>query len=833
MHRRVMVLHAALLFCTLIVVARLIELQVVHGAKYSADAEQQHFGGVKLPAKRGDILGVDSKTGEHNIFATNTTLDMVYVDPSTTDDPQFVAQTLADILITDQFHADCSAGKETCPRELIPLYAAAYDPLTLVKLRDSGALLEPLPPGDTLPPQLLHLPTLLQARDTFAQAIRQRIADKRVTFSPLKYGATKVEMQAVSALNIPGITVDESQGLVAANPEEINQSLADAFGEKLASILRMDPDSLTQMLRARELRYVPIMHRLPPEVSLRLLEAKTESAKEALDKAKQDAKKDQAGLHYPLESIALLPEHWRFYPDTTIASQVIGFLNANQEPQYGIERTFDSQLRGQAGLISTVNGAQHDQIIRPDQTIIDPKDGDSIVLTLDRAIQKEVEKDLGAAVKKYSADSGQAIVMDPFTGRVLAMANAPLFDSNNYADVYQKEPVNLDADTEKRVVVDIYDPQTNARIVRAYLGDNIFTASGRTIIENPKIRKQLDDLSQLYDLHSLARYYWYVTPNIIREVFPTGQNGVWLKYKNDLGLGAYLNRTVQEIYEPGSVFKPLIMSIAIDQGEVVPTDTYLDKDPVQTDVNQFIYNDAHKFYGLVTMTKCLEFSINTCMTSVAFKLGPKLLHQELDRFGFGRITGIELEDELPGYLPPWTDFRRKANLATAGFGQGIAATPIQIITAWSALANGGKLLRPTIIDSVLHADGTVEKTEPRLVEQVITPRSSQTITQMLEASADFGFAHKGKVEHYRIAAKTGTSQIAGPNGKYETGTGTTTATFAGYDVPPDGHPHFVILVKLDRPKTGGVEGATVAAPIFKQIASFLFQYYGLPPDDEK
>jgi cell division protein FtsI/penicillin-binding protein 2 len=823
LEQRIMIVGIFMTVIVLIIVARLIDLQIVHGADYRKQADDLHYSGIKLPAKRGEIFGVNSKTGEKNIFATNTTLDLAYVDPLITDDPTTVANTLAQILLTEQAHADCTAGNADCPPELVSFYAAAFDPVTQMKIRSSGSILEPLPAG-MLPASVLKLPDLVSARDAFARDIEKRISQKRVVFSPLKYGATKVQMAEVQALGLPGVTVREEQALIFADPEEINQSLIASFADKLAKPLQMNPADIVRLLKSHALRYVPIMHRVPPELSRQILEAKAASAQKALEELKKDNKKNATDLNYALRSIALLPEHWRFYPDTTIASHIVGFLNAAQEPQYGIERTFNAQLRGKEGVI---NAALRSGEIQTDQSIVNPRDGDSIVLTIDRTIQKYVETVMDAAVKKYKAESGQAIVMDPQTGRIIAMANAPLFDSNNYAQVSEKEPITVDPDRRKQIVVEIADPDTHAIVVRAYK-DQVFSGSGRLTLPPPE-RMELQKLEKLYTLTDLTRYYTYISKTLRREIFPTDKPEIWLKFRNDLGIGAYLNRAVQEIYEPGSVMKPIIAAIGIDQGEITPTDTYDDFGIVQVD--QFkIDNNDHHHYGRVTMTNCLEFSINTCMTSIAFKLGPKLLHNALDRFGFGKITGIELEDELPGDLRPWSNTKpwSRSLLATTAFGQGISATPLQVITAWAALANGGKLLKPTIIDSVIHSDGTVDRTEPRVVDQVITTKASQTITAMLVSSATRGFAKTGKVPGYRIAGKTGTSQIAGPGGGYASGTGTTFATYAGF--APVTNPKFLVLIKLDRPKSAS-QGATAAGPIFKDIAAFLFQYYGIPPDE--
>ncbi len=830
LHQRMLIVNGALLLLVLTIVARLMELQLVRSQEYREAAQSQHYGNVEIPAKRGEILSVNSKTGERSILATNVTLDLAYVDPvvaNPTDGPSQatdIANSLAETLLTQEFHAACTAGKSSCPRELVSFYASAFDPLAGHKLHASGSLLEPLPAGK-LPPSLLRLPTIVAARDAFARDIERRISQKYVTFAPLKYGATKVEMAAVEALDVPGIYVQPEQGLVYANPQDINQSLLDSFAKKIAPVLSVEEAGVRSAIRTRPLRYVPVMRRLPLHLSRALLELKTAQAKAALQEAKKaKGRKGSSELKYPMRAVALIPEHWRHYPDTTLASHLVGFLNTNGEPQYGVERTFNPQLRGVKGSISAVSDPHGGQILRAEQSIDDPKDGDALVLTIDRAVQSEVERIMDDAVSRYRADSGQAIVMDPHTGRIIAMVNAPLFDSNNYTSVNEKEPVRIDAAGRTKVIVEVFDPKTNALAVKAYLPD-VFTSSGRTVLPE-KMRASLRELEQLYDLRDHARYYILVGENNRREVFPTEDPNMWLKYKNNLGIGAYLNRSVQEIYEPGSVLKPITMAIAIDQGEVTPWDTYDDVGVVHVDEYKIDNND-NQHYGRVTMTNCLEFSINTCMTDLAFKLGAKLFHGALTRFGFGQISGIELEDELPGEIKPWREWAR-SELATRSFGQGISSTPLQMATAFAALGNGGRLMRPYIVDSVIRADGTVEKTEPRVVDQVITPRASETITAMLVSSASKGFAKAGKPAGYRIAGKTGTSQIAGPRGRYETGTGSTVASYAGY--APVAHPRFMILVKLDRPKNS-IHGATAAAPTFKSIASFLFRYYDIPPDD--
>lgn len=822
--QRVTIVYAALLVGVLLIVARLIELQVIESAEYRKQV--RHGQDRHISARRGEVFALNQKNREPVILATNTTLDLVYVDPALVDDAASVADTLAGTLVTAEFHDACRRGTDECPRELVSYFKPAFDPLASINRFSTGTLLEPVPYQTGLPlPSDAPLPDLTETRRLFARDIQRRISQKSVQEVPLLGSATKVQLREVEALHIPGILVDLDSQSVWANPSQVDQRNLRTVAAALAPILRDDPYRLADLLRARELRYVPVMRRLPVELSLRLKELKLSSAREA--QRKRSPTTGELGPD-PFRCIALIPEHWRFYPDGTIASQVVGFINAKQEAQYGIERAYDLQLRGQDGIISMVSDRQGGQIVTAEQTIVDPRDGDKVYLTVDPFVQKEIERILADRTKRYQADSGQVIVMDPYTGRIIAMANAPLFERNSYSDVYRKEAILLPVDKEAQIVAEIYHPETNVRLLKAYR-DDVFDPAKRALLPE-KVRESLDEAEQLYDLQDLARYFLYAGEHTRIEVFPTSVKGVWLKYRNNIGVGAYLNRTIQEIYEPGSVMKPITMAIAIDQGELVPDDTYDDVGPVKKDEKNIIKNALLTYYGKVTMTDCLAFSINTCMTAVSDRLGKKLFHRMLERFGFGRITSIELEDEQQGFLLPWKSWS-DTDLATIAFGQGVSTTPLHMIAASAALANGGKLMRPYIIDRVEHADGTVEVHEPKIIDQVITGRTSETITAMLVSSVEHGYAKTAKVRGYRIAGKTGTSQIAGPGGKYEAGTGSTIASFMGY--APADRPRFIALVKFDRPKDKEVShGAATAAPAFHEIAEFLFKYYGIPPDEQ-
>ena len=838
--RRIEVVHIALLIALLVIIARLIELQIVRGAEYETLARSQHFGGIVLPAKRGEIFSRNSKTGELNILATNTTLDLLYVDPFVTKDKHTVAALLAENLLTEEFDMLCRTGDDTCPREFRTYYASAFDPLLKkdddVPLPIEGILPIGTPPAEAAP-LVLSVAESLPPRETlqsqFSIDIEQRINEEFVSFVPLLYGATKVQVQSVNAFAIPGVYALEEEKLIYANPLHIPDFERRRIARILSPVLNLDQEAIEERLRQRRLRYVPILRRLPPDLSKEVRRLKELSAKEAAEERSallKKSNKDAADkVEDALRGVALLPEHWRFYPDGTVGSQVVGFLSINQQAQNGIERAFDHELRGQEGRISTLTDPFGGQIVSEDPSIVQARDGKSVVLTIDRYLQKQVEDILAKAVEEYHADSGQVVLMDPLTGKILVMANAPLLDSNNYSVVFEKEPMDIAPEMEPLIVVEVIDPTNNDLVVRAYLND--LTPEGRKNLSE-ELQKKLNALEELYDLHDLTRYYFYLSENSRRELFPvqdsvTGKRQ-WLKYKNEIGVGAYVNRVVQEIYEPGSVFKPITMGIALDQGEVVPEDMYNDEGPVKVE-EYTIENALNRHFGKVSMTDCLSFSINTCMTSVSQKLGKKLFNNYIERFGFGRITSVQLDDEQPGQVLDWRRWS-DALLATASYGQGISATPLQMVTAYSALANGGKLVKPTIIDSWIEPDGTVTEVHPQILDRVLTEEAAATLTAMLVRGSKEGYAKSGAVPTYRMAGKTGTSQIAGPGGKYEKqGSGTTVTSFGGYG--PVDHPKFAMIVKFDRPRT--VEfGERSAGPVFKAIAALLFEYYGVPPDEE-
>lgn len=285
-------------------------------------------------------------------------------------------------------------------------------------------------------------------------------------------------------------------------------------------------------------------------------------------------------------------------------------------------------------------------------------------------------------------------------------------------------------------------------------------------------------------------------------------------------VGVYNNTTIFTPYEPGSVFKPIIMSVALDLGLVNPFTTFVDTG--ERIINgRKIHNALEKKYGLVTMTNVLESSINTGMIWVEEKIGQKRFKEYVEKFGFGKKTGIGLETETAGDISSLSKSAEIYN-AVGSFGQGLTATPLQLVTAYAALANGGKMPKPYIVDEVRYPNGKVEKTESQ-TEVVISPNADKLITAMLISVVERGGSKVTKMSDYYVAGKTGTAQIAS-RGEYAADD--TNHTFIGYF--PASDPKFVLLVKYETPKANWAE--STAAPVFKDIAKFSLDYYGIPGD---
>jgi cell division protein FtsI (penicillin-binding protein 3) len=286
---------------------------------------------------------------------------------------------------------------------------------------------------------------------------------------------------------------------------------------------------------------------------------------------------------------------------------------------------------------------------------------------------------------------------------------------------------------------------------------------------------------------------------------------------------AFVDPAISAIYEPGSVLKAVTIAAALDAGVITPDSTYEDTGKVDVD-GLPIENWDRLAHGTTTMTELLQFSLNVGAVHVAQTLGRDRFYAALAAFGLGTPTGVDLAGEIAGLVTwptadaTWTE----STLATNSFGQGIAATPLQVISAIAALGNDGRLMHPHVVAAVTTGNGQLTPVAPQLVRQTVSPRAAGEAARMLEAVVS-GHVTQAAVPGYSVAGKTGTSQIATPDG-YEPHD--TIASFAGF--LPATEPRVAILVKIDRPDA--VRGSEVAAPVFADVARAAVDILGIPPD---
>ena len=286
---------------------------------------------------------------------------------------------------------------------------------------------------------------------------------------------------------------------------------------------------------------------------------------------------------------------------------------------------------------------------------------------------------------------------------------------------------------------------------------------------------------------------------------------------------AYNNRAIFEAYEPGSIFKPITMAAGLDLGVITPETTYIDEGFVKID-DFTIRNYDKQAHGKNTMSEVLQHSLNTGAIFAVRQMDKKDFKKYVEKFGFGQKIGIQLDTEVAGDID---SLKKKGEVftATASFGQGITATPLQMVQSFSAIANGGKLIAPYIIDEIKESDGNIIKPERPLPRQIISSKTATLLTGMLVNVVEKGEGTKAKVPGYYIAGKTGTAQIADHvHGGYSN---KTNHSFIGF--APIKDPVYIMIIKFENPKKGSFASVTTA-PLFSRLSKFILDYYHVVPD---
>ena len=477
---------------------------------------------------------------------------------------------------------------------------------------------------------------------------------------------------------------------------------------------------------------------------------------------------------YDLQGVKLEPDTKRYYPYATLASHVIGFVGADNTGLAGLEFTQNEWLTGTNGSILRLkNSAGTDMILTSYEDYVDAQNGLDLHLTIDTTVQYYLEKQLSQAVQDYDIKNGAAgIIMDPDTGAILAMASLGNFDLNHY------QRVSADIQSE---IDEAADPETASQLLR------------------------------------------------------------------DAQLAQWRNKAISDTYEPGSTFKILTLAMALEEGIAKPSDSfYCGGSMTVQGRGKPLKCWKTVGHGSQTLTQAAQHSCNVAFATLGLRIGEETFYRYCEDFGFFRYggdpdvsltgkTGISLPGESGSIWWSKNVFCNSENLsqlAAASFGQTFNITPLQLITAVSACCNGGRLMKPYIVDSVTDDTGAlVSKTEPEMLRQVISEETSAQVNAILEqvvCDTKQGTGKNAYVAGYHIAGKTGTSEkvaqdAAGGSKEY-------IVSFIGY--APADDPEVVCLILMDTPsnETGiYISGGQMAAPVVGRVLGEVLPYLGVQP----
>lgn len=520
--------------------------------------------------------------------------------------------------------------------------------------------------------------------------------------------ARNQQLSAIDTSPTRGQVLDR-QGRELARSIDTESFFADAreitdpndTAKRIASVTGQDRDELSRRLAAAieaKKQFVWISRRLDNDLANRL------------DKME-------------LKGVYSRKESKRYYPNDSLAAHVLGFVGSEQIGLGGVEQSYNEKIRGEGGKVYLEMDRERHAF---ESYEVQPNPGQTVVLTIDQTIQYRTEQALGAAVERAHAKSGTAIVMDPQTGEILALANAPSFDPNQ--------------------------PQKDSAEARA-------------------------------------------------------------------------NNALQTIYEPGSTFKVVAYSAAIEKGLVRPEDK-IDCQMGQITVAGRLIHD-HKPFGVLTIADALAQSSNVGAIKLGLLVGDESMYDFMKRLGFGSRTGIDLAGESAGLLRTLARWQ-PSSIGSLAMGQEIGVTPLQMATAYCVLANDGMLVKPHVVRELRSSDGTVVFQTKVEARRALKPETTAALRNMLEGVTLHGTARKAQLDGYTAAGKTGTAQKIDPK------THTYSATkfigsFVGF--APVSRPAVVIIVVIDEPE-GAYHGGDVAAPVFREIAEQILPDLSVSPDVE-
>jgi len=432
---------------------------------------------------------------------------------------------------------------------------------------------------------------------------------------------------------------------------------------------------------------------------------------------KMDPNKAEAIKKLNIKGLGFMKETKRIYPNSYLASHVIGFSGMDNIGLEGVEKDYNRYLTGTPGWAIFLRDARLKKLDIWEK-MVQPVDGVEVVLTIDEVIQYIAERELDNAFRSYRAKGASIIVMDPHTGRVLAMASRPTYDLNEHS--------NVSKDSMR-------------------------------------------------------------------------------------------NRSICDLFEPGSVFKIVTASAALEEKKVKEEDVFFCENGAYRVGGRILHD--HQSHGNLTFRQVIEESSNIGTVKVAMILGPDTVYRYLRNFGFGTKLGIDISGEISGMIKPVRQWS-KTSITAIPIGQEVGVTVLQLASAISVIANGGQLMKPYIVDSVRDQSGQIIKqNKPVLIRKVISVDTAMRIKKILTGAVEEGTGKLAKVSGFSAAGKTGTAQKLEANGRYSHDK--FVASFIGFAPAED--PMLAIVVTVDEPH-GSYFGGVVAAPVFQKVAGDVIRY---------
>ena len=559
--------------------------------------------------------------------------------------------------------------------------------------------------------------------------------------------------------------------------EQGNTEVRDAeyIARGLSRILEVDEETILEKMEKTSSAYEIVKKRVDQEVAdevRKFINGEIDDEGNQLTTVNDDGEtvliSDPDKSPVRVHGVYMEPDSKRYYPNGTLAANVLGFVNNDNVGGVGLEAKYDSVLQGTAGLTITARDNNGNDMLYQYEQYYDAENGNSLVLTLDRGVQAALEKGLSSMITKFdAAKGGTGIIMDVNSGAILAMASYPTYDPNSYGTLYDE-----------------------------------------------KLQSQLD--SQLAELAQNRADY---------ETEEDYQAAVSAA-KSSVLSSQWRNKCIDSTYEPGSTFKPITLATALEEGVVDMNTTFNCTGSITVQGwGRPINCSKRAGHGLQTLKVATGNSCNPAFVTMGLKIGTETYYKYLKSFGLMEKTGVDMIGEVAGIFADEESFNSNVvSLASYAFGQTFNVTPLELIRAQAATINGGYLYTPYVVEQVLDDSGAVvEQHESVPVRQVISEETSAKVRECLEWVVSDGGGRNGQVAGYRIGGKTSTAD--------KTGTNDVVVSFMCF-APADDPQIIMLLTMDTPSRTTGtaVFGGTMVAPTASSIMSEVLPYLGIEPE---